>query len=45
MKVDRINMDKDNRKLRIGGGKYDGKPYFRVDLWFIGYRFEQKRGK
>lgn len=24
--------------LRIGGGYHDGTPFFRIDLWWVGYR-------
>lgn len=35
----KIPLDKDNRMLRVGFGKNNGKWFFRVDLWFAGYRF------
>ena len=28
--------------IRIGFGKHDGNWFFRVDLWFVGYRFKKK---
>ena len=28
--------------IRIGFGKHDGNWFFRIDLWFIGYRFKKK---
>ena len=24
--------------LRIGGGYHSGTPFFRIDLWWVGYR-------
>jgi len=38
MKIDKIKLDKNNRMLRIGFGKHEGKYFFRIDLWRIGYR-------
>lgn len=38
MKFAKINMSKDNRKLRIGFGKKEGSWFFRIDLWFVGVR-------
>jgi hypothetical protein len=34
----KIKLDKDNRMLRIGFGKNEGRWFFRVDLWFAGFR-------
>ena len=28
--------------IRIGFGKHDGNWFFRIDFWFIGYRFKKK---
>lgn len=39
MKINKLKLDKNNRMLRIGFGRHDGKLFFRIDLWFIGYRF------
>ena len=36
--IDVIQLDKNNHMLRIGFGKHEGKWFFRIDLWFIGYR-------
>lgn len=33
-----IDLDKDNRMLRIGFGKNKGNYFFRIDLWFKGIR-------
>jgi hypothetical protein len=34
----RIPLDKNNRMLRLGFGKHDGKWFARLDLWFAGFR-------
>ena len=41
MRVDKIQLDKNNRMLRIGFGKHDGDWFARIDLWFIGYRLKK----
>ena len=38
VKIDRIDLDKNNRMIRIGFGKHDGRWFARIDLWGIGYR-------
>jgi hypothetical protein len=38
-----IRLDKDNRMLRIGIGKHSGEWFFRIDLWWVGYRFKMAR--
>lgn len=38
MKLTKINLGVNNRMLRVGFGKHDGKWFFRVDLWFVGWR-------
>ena len=38
MKITKINLDENNRMLRFGFGKHDGKWFFRIDLWFFGIR-------
>lgn len=38
MKIEKIKLDKNNRMLRIGFGKHDGKFFFRIDLWIKGFR-------
>lgn len=38
MKITKISMDKMNRMARVGFGKHEGKKFFRVDFWFIGFR-------
>lgn len=38
MKFSIIKLDKDNRMLRIGLGKNEGRPFFRLDLWWAGFR-------
>ena len=37
-KVTKLSLDIANRMLRIGVGKHEGKWFFRVDLWSVGYR-------
>lgn len=37
----KIQLDKNNRMLRIGFGKNNGTWFFRIDLWTIGFRFKQ----
>ena len=37
-KLTKINLDVNNRMLRLGLGKHEGKWFFRVDLWFFGFR-------
>jgi hypothetical protein len=38
MTVTRIDLDADNRMLRIGFGKHAGHWFARIDLWAFGYR-------
>ena len=38
MKLIRISLDENNRMLRIGFGKHKKTWFFRLDLWFIGFR-------
>lgn len=38
MKVTKLNLDKNNRMLRIGLGLHEGKWFFRIDLWVVGFR-------
>lgn len=38
--IDVIHLNKNNRMLRIGFGKHEGKWFIRVDLWFIGFRLK-----
>lgn len=35
----KLPLDPNSRMLRIGFGKHEGKWFFRVDLWFVGFRF------
>ena len=39
MKITKINLNKENRMLRIGFGLNRGNKFFRLDLWWIGYRY------
>ena len=41
MVLDKIKLDRNNRMLRIGLGKHEGKWFFRIDIWFIGYRLKK----
>lgn len=36
-----LPLDKNNRMIRLGGGKNKGKWFARVDLWFFGLRIAQ----
>ena len=38
MTLTKISLDRDNRMLRAGFGKNDGKWFARIDIWFIGLR-------
>jgi hypothetical protein len=38
MTLTQISLDADNRMLRIGFGKHNGRWFFRVDLWWFGVR-------
>lgn len=40
MRVDTIYLNPQNRMLRIGFGKHEGQWFFRIDLWFGGFRFK-----
>lgn len=42
IRIDKIKLDTNNRMLRIGGGLHDAKIFFRIDLWFCGYRIKLK---
>ncbi len=37
----RLDLDKDNRMLRLGFGKHNGRWFVRIDLWWVGYRYGQ----
>lgn len=39
--ITKIILDKDNRMLRIGFGKNCGIWFFRIDLWYVGYRYKR----
>jgi len=41
MKIDKIKLNHDNRMIRIGFGKHDGNWFFRIDLWYKGYRIKK----
>lgn len=38
MKMTKIIMDANNRMIRLGFGKNKGNWFFRIDIWFVGYR-------
>jgi hypothetical protein len=38
MRLTRIPLDANNRMLRIGFGKHNGRWFARVDVWFFGIR-------
>ncbi len=42
-KITKIELDSKNRMLRAGFGKHDGFWFFRIDLWFVGYRLSGDR--
>lgn len=42
MKITKLPLDVNNRMLRIGFGKNEGSWFFRVDLWFVGYRLKRR---
>lgn len=37
-----IHLSPNNRMLRIGFGLHDGRPFARIDLWWIGIRLSRK---
>ncbi len=41
MKIEKINLDKNNRMLRIGFGKHESLWFFRVDFWWLGIRIKR----
>lgn len=36
--LDRINLDENNRMVRFGFGKNEGRWFVRIDLWSSGWR-------
>jgi len=38
MTFKKLPLDENNRMLRIGFGKNNGNWFFRIDLWFAGFR-------
>lgn len=36
--ITKIAMPSNNRMLRVGVGKHMGDWFFRIDMWWIGYR-------
>ncbi len=41
MTLTKIDLDKDNRMLRVGFGKNQGKWFARIDAWYVGFRITQ----
>jgi hypothetical protein len=37
-----IRLDRNNRMLRVGFGKNNGRWFFRIDLWFFGIRIKKR---
>lgn len=37
--ITKLQLDSNNRMLRFGFGKHEGKWFVRLDLWKVGYRF------
>ena len=44
-KLHKINLNRNNRMLRIGFGYHEGNPFFRIDLWWIGIRITKSKIK
>lgn len=42
-KLHKINLNRNNRMLRIGFGYHEGNPFFRIDLWWIGIRITKSK--
>lgn len=40
--ITKIPLDENCRMLRIGFGKNNGKWFFRIDLWNVGFRFKKE---
>ncbi|WCO82140.1 hypothetical protein vBPpSSYP_158 [Pseudomonas phage vB_PpS_SYP] len=36
--ITKIKLDEKNRMVRIGLGKNEGRWFFRIDLWSVGFR-------
>lgn len=41
-KFQKLVLPKGNRMLRIGLGQHEGQAFFRIDLWWIGFRIVGK---
>lgn len=39
--ITKIVLDEKNRMLRAGFGLHDGRWFFRIDLWKVGYRWSK----
>ncbi len=40
MKIEKINLNKQNRMIRIGLGYHESIFFIRLDLWYFGVRFK-----
>lgn len=40
--LEKIDLDENNRMLRFGFGKNNGKWFIRLDLWCVGFRLTRK---
>lgn len=40
--ITKVPLDEKNRMVRIGLGLHEGRWFFRVDLWWIGFRLTRK---
>jgi len=45
LQLTKLTMDEKNRMLRVAIGKNDGRWFFRIDLWSVGYRITNKQLK
>ncbi len=41
--ITKIPLDIHNRMLRAGFGKHNGRWFFRIDLWKVGFRFTKQK--
>jgi hypothetical protein len=40
--ITRLPLDAKNRMLRVGFGLHGGRWFFRLDLWWVGFRLTRK---
>lgn len=43
--ITKIPLKPENRMLRIGFGKHNNKWFFRIDLWYYGFRLTKKNNE